>query len=81
MNQTISVNINWKLYNSYDEASSEPTKGIYIHDWENKPYYIGKLKGSTFGTRYNSGQVLDGKIDEVMDEFIERWWKNKFKMF
>jgi len=48
------VSVRWKQINSYDEASSNLAKGIYIHDWDNKPYYVGQLKGSTFGTRYNS---------------------------
>lgn len=66
------VIIKWKRYNSYDEASSDTSKGIYIHDWQGKPYYVGMLSGSTFGTRYISAyrHWIDGCIEHGARLFI-----------
>jgi hypothetical protein len=52
-NNETNIAVNWNQYNAVKEALNQ-TKGIYIHDWDKKPYYIGKL-GTTFKVRYSPG--------------------------
>jgi hypothetical protein len=60
------MQITWIKCNSYDEAKNY-SRVIYLHEWDNKPFYWGKAHNSFFGGhkrklddlhasgRYNSG--------------------------
>ena len=42
------MNIRWKHVNSYEEAKNF-FQEIYLHEWDGKPFYWGKVDGSVFG--------------------------------
>lgn len=43
-----SLRIHWKKVGSYEEAKDFHS-AVYIHDWQDAPYYIGKLGETVFG--------------------------------
>lgn len=66
------VKIKWRRYLSYDEARSDTSKGIYIHEWQHHACYVGKLYKAKFGRRYSEGyrHWVDGCLDRGARLFI-----------
>ncbi|MFI8222324.1 hypothetical protein [Pseudomonas sp. NPDC085632] len=60
------MKITWQRYKTYEEAKNQ-CRVIYLHEWDDKPFYWGKAHNSFFGGhkrqiddlhasgRYNSG--------------------------
>lgn len=76
------MTITWKHCITYDQARNE-TGIIYLHEWDNKPFYWGKAHKSYFGghmRKYEEGKI-SGRYNAGYRHWIEGCLRHGAKLY
>jgi len=76
------MKIKWIKCNSYDEAR-DFSKVIYLHEWNDKPFYWGKAHNSFFGgqMREKDGFRASGRYNAGYKHWIEGCLRHGGKLY
>lgn len=79
-----SIELNWKRCITYEEATNY-SGCIYLHQWDGKPFYWGKIDKSWFGGdgRFNErlGKVVTARYDQGYRHWIEGCLQHGGKLY
>jgi len=66
------MKITWVHCRSYEDAKNY-SRILYLHEWDGKPFYWGKVENSFFGgnPRKRDGQQLSGRYAPCYQHWIE----------
>lgn len=76
------MQINWILCKSYDEAKNY-SRVIYLHSWDDMPFYWGKAHNSFFGghKRKRDGLHASGRYNSGYRHWIEGCLRHGAKLY
>ncbi|KJV32785.1 hypothetical protein VI06_04985 [Aquitalea magnusonii] len=76
------MKIEWKLCSTYDEAK-DYSRIIYLHAWDDKPFYWGKAHNSFFGghKRKIDGLEASGRYNAGYRHWIEGCLRHGAKLY
>ncbi|EIE01402.1 MULTISPECIES: hypothetical protein [Leptospira] len=82
LDQIDSIEIIWELCEKYEDAKDH-TQGIYLHEWDKKPFYWGKVDKSVFGgnPRKINGESVNPRYGSSYRHWIEGCLRHGAKLY